>query len=104
MGNAKARTVFSVISVDSFDAFFGQDTQMAADSRIEVRARARSACSLALRTQKMWTISVVALILCSNLTSGGKGASQFPYPGGACLASILEPATMPSFLASGVPE
>ncbi len=39
-----------------------------------------------------------------NITASGMGSSRLRYPAGASMHNTLQPAVIPSFFASGVPE
>ena len=75
-GSANSRTVSSVMSVCTFDSFFGQETQTAASLLMDFRRARSSAFRDDFRSLNMWTISVHRDIFFSNKAPGGTGLSN----------------------------
>ena len=77
-GNANSRIVSSVMSVGTFDAFFGQDTQTTPSGLIKLRNDTSSASKTAFCSVKMCTISVARETTTLNTTPAGTGSSNRP--------------------------
>src|SRR5262245_31287573 len=103
-GSAISLIVSSVISVGTLDAFFGQETQMAASLFIFFNEVTRAFDNRPFSFENMSTISESSAILWTRVTRSGNGARRARKFTGASYTKILEPSLIPSFFARGVPE
>src|SRR6185312_14361228 len=75
-GSATSLTVSSVMSVATFDAFFGQETQTAASGRISFLSLVSSWTSLDRLAVKTCTTSTFVDTFAANSTPDGSGSSS----------------------------
>ena len=73
-GRASSRTVSSVMSVFTFDAFFGHETHSAASGASVARRLFSSRASSWRSVVKTWAMSVEGVAAETNRTDSGKGS------------------------------
>jgi hypothetical protein len=102
--SATSRTVSSVMSVGTFEAFFGQDTQMVASGRMAFRVARQGRGQLCARLgEEMDHIDRLRHLLFEG-DAFGKRLQRVGIGLRRSETKTCDPGLMPSFFASGVPE
>ena len=103
--SAMDRIRFSSRSVDSFEAFFGHETQIAPELWMSGLVFFNSRSRAAAESTKMCTISQSPVLADEQIEApSGSGATHVRYSGGALTTQTRAPDLMPSFFPNGVPE
>ncbi len=103
-GSAISRIISSVISIGTFDDFFGHDTQTKPSCFNSFRNLERVPLRNTLSVVNRCTASIGLSDLVNNTTLFGKSPSHDLYSFGALMVNNLSGGLSPSFFTSGVPE